>query len=115
MGCSVEGCGDAVKARGLCRRHYVADRAARTDIPRCAAPGCDRARYCKLLCRGHYARSQRGVPLASPVRESLRGNEILAVRIDAKALEALRQQADAVGLTVNKYAARQLLHLAHGQ
>lgn len=109
MGCTVEGCAAPIKAKGLCRQHYVAARQAKA--PGCVALGCDRPAYCKNLCRGHYARSLRGVPVPGPLREFRRGNGILSVRLAADALEDLRERAQKVGLSANKWAARMLMQL----
>lgn len=107
MTCRIEGCTSPVKAKGLCRGHYVEARQARA--PSCAAPGCDRPSYCKAMCRGHYARSLRGVPVPGQLREFSRGNGILSVRLAADTLTELRERAAKVGLTANKWAARMLV------
>lgn len=111
MTCGREGCDRAALTRGLCRKHYMAERSVRLEASRCTAPDCERPVFCKLLCRGHYVRSRRGVPITTPVRDSRRGNAILSMRIDAHALERFREHARAAGLSVNKWAAAQLLRL----
>lgn len=70
--CSIEGCGGAVAARGLCTKHYARQRRngttdtvyRRTDVPWCTIPGCDRPTEARGLCLMHYSRARRGSEVA---------------------------------------------------
>lgn len=56
MTCSVEGCSTAkTVAKGLCSKHYTAQRAALLAEKKCSAEGCDSAMGpAKGLCAKHY-------------------------------------------------------------
>lgn len=116
IGCGSPGCDRAAVVKGLCRRHYAAARDVRLRDRHCAAPGCERPSFCKGLCRGHYARSRRGRALESPLRDFGRNNVILSCRIRRDAMDRLREQAQAAGISPNKLGTRLLLqHLGLGE
>lgn len=64
--CSVDGCGLENRGRGLCNKHYQADRRARgliqTEDPSrpCATPGCERGFWAKGHCRLHWDWLKKG-------------------------------------------------------
>lgn len=63
MTCKQDGCALAVRAKGFCNRHYLADRRrhtkpSRKPTPVCTAPGCDRATVARGLCMKHYHRAR---------------------------------------------------------
>lgn len=75
--CSVDGCGQSTKARGLCSAHYqrwrktgdpTKTRPSRWDgydKPTCTVDGCDKVAHAKGLCGTHAPRARRhGDPLA---------------------------------------------------
>lgn len=76
--CAIVGCNRLIRARGLCRGHYV--RAAKgvpladmtPIIPRiksvCSITGCDRPHNARGLCVSHYNRWINGKDLESPIR-----------------------------------------------
>lgn len=89
--CSVEGCGRAHWAKGLCSTHY--SRKRRTGSPTtprqrtrgvCSVDGCDRPRLAQELCSMHYQRwesagdpgeatPRRGRPSGAPRRYTHKG------------------------------------------
>lgn len=86
MNCSVPGCADKAKAKGLCRTHYLRVRRngdtelRRPTIPtggKCAVEGCEKPARGKGFCTLHYRRAKRhGDPLhieerVTPTRERL--------------------------------------------
>lgn len=65
--CTVAGCGNKHKARGLCRDHYMAA-AKRGDFEMapCEMHGCSKPHYAHGLCNNHY-QSRRKAGLARRV------------------------------------------------
>lgn len=67
--CSVEGCGRAVKSRGMCQAHYIrwwrtgetgpAEIKVKGLFRPCSMPGCDRRSDSKGLCDRHYRRLRK--------------------------------------------------------
>jgi hypothetical protein len=55
--CSVRGCEAEAKSRGMCRRHYEAER--RRTGPRCSVEGCERSATAKGRCNVHYEEWRR--------------------------------------------------------
>lgn len=106
--CTVDGCKGLACARGLCTRHYQTQRAARLLGVACSVPDCDRQAFCRGLCRGHYARATAGKDLGGALAAKRRGNAILACRVPAGVLRALRQAAAAKQQTANQIAAEVL-------
>jgi hypothetical protein len=65
--CSVEGCGSAVRGRGMCTRHYQRVRKAEREGQKpkkltatCGIDGCDKPSKTRKLCSGHYMRFLKG-------------------------------------------------------
>lgn len=56
--CAVDGCERRVKARGLCRSHYMAERASK--MPECTVDGCSKTQHSSGLCSMHYMRVHSG-------------------------------------------------------
>ena len=63
--CVAIGCTSPVLARGLCPVHYHQLTCAGLT---CSVPDCGRPIRASGLCHGHYKRTQRGIPLGSPLR-----------------------------------------------
>jgi hypothetical protein len=57
MECSVSGCIRPIYSKGLCHKHYDADRLARA--PKCTAPGCDAPQWAGGFCGPHYRAALR--------------------------------------------------------
>ncbi len=80
--CSEEGCDGPIKARGLCRRHYLkmwrhgntvgirGDRGPATKGRICIRPDCDEPVSSKDLCRRHYRRLRRSGSSEMAYRQS---------------------------------------------
>lgn len=63
--CSVEGCENPYRARGLCVTHYNQWRRENTNIPNCSIPGCDKKSHSEGMCPSHlFARNNYGDPNA---------------------------------------------------
>lgn len=86
--CSVEGCDNPIRARGLCGKHYerlrahgdvTVDNRSGTKVPRCncSVAGCSRIAVYKpeLLCNVHYLRRYRHGSFES--RQPNRGNGVI--------------------------------------
>ena len=63
--CSVEGCEDKARTKGLCNRHYMRVRIhGKPDDPpaptlSCSVPGCNLPHEASGLCARHYVWSRR--------------------------------------------------------
>lgn len=66
--CSVPGCGEPSRGRGLCEAHY--QQARRNGSPQlparppCSVPGCEEVSWARGLCMGHYREAYRSGSLA---------------------------------------------------
>ncbi len=106
--CSAPECGRDAAARGLCPKHYAADRLDRLRAQVCTVSGCGRSQVCSGLCRGHYSRQRRGASIEEPLRTQQRGTVVLTCRVSRRVLEALRERAARERETPNRLAARLL-------
>lgn len=84
--CSVESCGKPVHWRGLCQKHYMADRSSK--LPVCSVQDCDSQSIFKGFCHFHY-NQMRSSGQISP-RKQVRAGTLLKYIHDV----ALKHQGD---------------------
>src|SRR5699024_5236537 len=68
--CSVDGCDNKHRAKGLCSTHYNKE-LAKPGGRKCSRSGCDRPHLAKGMCRSHYYKS-RPAPVQSRPREFIK-------------------------------------------
>lgn len=71
IGCREDGCGQPIKARGKCIKHYT--RWIRQNRPPeetpCSEPDCDKPRYVRGLCTMHYQRARAAEKKGTPLEQ----------------------------------------------
>lgn len=72
--CSVPGCGETYRSKGLCAVHYMEKFTAERKTQPCAVPDCQRPLNVRGWCVPHYQRwLAYGDPLAGPPGRAIRG------------------------------------------
>ena len=72
--CTIPGCPNPHKAKGLCAVHYAdkrrrdEGRSVRVTYEHCTVPGCDRPHIAKGMCALHRQRQRTGTDLMRPYR-----------------------------------------------
>jgi hypothetical protein len=73
--CTVTGCDDRSRARGLCARHYMRWFRARL-WPQCSVPGCRRGVTARSRCNTHYVQLWRAEKKARTGDDSRSGQSL---------------------------------------